>query len=625
MRFIGGKSLLLDDIGKAVGRAETVIDLFSGSGAVAARLAADGRAVTCNDQMYFSYVLLRGTVQIGAEPEFKAFGDSDPISALNGVDPGKFDEEKCFIYRNYSPNGDCRRMYFTQENALKIDAVRQTIEKWRKEELLTEDEYFYLLASLISAVPSISNVAGVYGAYLKKWDRRALNPLILEKPVLRGGSGTAKAFNMKANDLLRSAKADVLYSDSPYNGREYLPNYHVLETIARYDYPEIRGVTGMRDYSEQKSDFCSKAKAPRAFETMFRLADVKRIVVSYSSEGIVPTDEMLRICSKYAEPGSLELREIPYRRYKSRIPNDEEGLAEQIYSFRKRRNPYDKSPMNYVGGKHRLLPRLMRLFPDDVGTAVDLFCGGCDVAANLLADRIIANDANRPLMEMYEKFRRIGGEAAVREVEEIVERYGLSKTNEEGYLRLRADYNASEERNPSELFALVCFSYNHQIRFNSRLEYNNPFGRNRSSFTKAMRENLIRFCGNVRNVEFSALDFRRIDLSGLEKRDFIYADPPYLITTGSYNDGKRGYGGWSGKDDADLFALLDEADARGVRFALSNALSAGGAVNGPLAEWAKKYEIHHLKADYSNSGYNKKDRTSPTDEVLITNCRFPRS
>ena len=148
-------------------------------------------------------------------------------------------------------------MYFRPENALKIDIIRMTIEKWKNNSLISENEYFYLLSALINAVPFVANITGVYAAYLKYWDERTYKSIQLKKPVIINNSQDNECYNLDYTELLNK-NCDLLYADPPYNSREYLPNYHVLETIARYDYPEIYGVTGMRNYDNQKSVFCKK-------------------------------------------------------------------------------------------------------------------------------------------------------------------------------------------------------------------------------------------------------------------------------------------------------------------------------------------------------------------------------
>jgi site-specific DNA-adenine methylase len=115
------------------------------------------------------------------------------------------------------------------------------------------------------------------------------------------------------------------------------------------------------------------------------------------------------------------------------------------------------------------------------------------------------------------------------------------------------------------------------------------------------------------------MNFKSFDISTLGDGDFIYADPPYLITTGSYNDGKRGFEGWSQADDLALFKLLDKANAQGVKFALSNVTEHKGLTNEKLIKWAKKYKIHYINYDYKNCSYHGKNTDKKTVEVLITN------
>lgn len=341
MRFIGGKSLLLDDIMDVIKKntkdVNRVIDIFSGSGAVAGRCKAEGYETIANDVLYFSYCLNRGTLNLNRKPDFAGLTVADPIGWLNSltIDKTSIRPEECFIYQNYSPNANCGRMYFQNKNALKIDLIRITIERWRSEEKINEDEYFYLLAALVAAVPFVSNIAGVYGAYLKKWDVRTYGELTLREPELIASNKACFTCNREGTELLKRISGDLLYADPPYNARQYLPNYHVLETIARYDNPVIKGVTGMREYEEQKSDFCRKGAVKRAFETMIENAQVRYVIISYNNEGLLPTQELSGLCEKYARKGSFRLIEKDYRRYKSKIVNDRKGLCEQIYFFEK--------------------------------------------------------------------------------------------------------------------------------------------------------------------------------------------------------------------------------------------------------------------------------------------------
>lgn len=338
MRYIGGKSELLDNIVGAIGSENcSVIDIFAGSGAVSRRLAELGYHVISNDLLYFSYIVNRGLISYPSEPRFQGLQIKNVVDYLNDITTIDAEKSKCFIWKNYSLHDGCQRMFFQEKNALRIDMIRQTIEMWFLEGSITEEEYIYLLSRLILAVPYVSNIAGVYAAYLKHWDQRSYKDLTLshieENNAIRKEN---TAYNLNYIELLQQASADVLYADPPYNSRQYLPNYHILETIARYDSPDIYGISGMRPYGgEQKSDFCSKSKVYEAFENLIRLADVGKIIISYNNEGLATSEKLTDLCTSYARPGSFELIQFPYRRYKCN-EGSMGGVLEQLFVFRKK-------------------------------------------------------------------------------------------------------------------------------------------------------------------------------------------------------------------------------------------------------------------------------------------------
>lgn len=340
MRYIGGKSLQIDNINSVIASetvsVSSVVDLFAGSGVVSQNFKMLGYRTISNDFLFFSYVLQRGTIALNKKPQFKVLGIGDPIKYLNELkfEDSGLSKSECFIYNNYSPTGSCERMYLQLDNALKIDMIRLTIQKWYQQGLINDDEYYFLLAALINAVPYVSNITGTYGAYLKYWDDRTFNLLKLEEPVLISNGKKNECFNLDYKVLLDKSYS-LLYADPPYNSREYLPNYHVLETIARYDYPEISGVTGMRKYDEQKSAFCKKSTVADAFNTLVRDCKCKYILISYNNEGLLSTSELSDICAQYAVGNSFKLFEYDYRRYKNKIPNNKPGLKEQLYFLRR--------------------------------------------------------------------------------------------------------------------------------------------------------------------------------------------------------------------------------------------------------------------------------------------------
>ena len=276
---------------------------------------------------------------------------------------------------------------------------------------------------------------------------------------------------------------------------------------------------------------------------------------------------------------------------------------------------YIKSPLNYIGGKYKLLPQIFPLFPKHINTFVDLFAGGLDISINIEANHIICNDINKYVIGLFEYFQNLSIDDLINNIYGVINTYGLSKYNREGYNALRIEYNKSHS--PLLLFLLVCYGFNHQFRFNNNGDFNNPFGLNRSSYNTNIEKNLRLMHKAIKDFDFHISNFQEFDLGFMKEGDFLYADPPYLISCGSYNDGKRGFEGWSSKDDQTLFNILDGLNQEGVYFALSNVTKHKGFANETLIQWANKYHVHYLNADYSNSNYQATD--SETIEVLVTN------
>ena len=277
-----------------------------------------------------------------------------------------------------------------------------------------------------------------------------------------------------------------------------------------------------------------------------------------------------------------------------------------------------KSPLNYTGGKSKLLPQILPLFPDKVGTFIDLFCGGCNVGSNVNADKVIYNDYMCQIIELFKNWKDTNLEDTIQYIETQIKKFNLSKQNQEGFLELRKQYN--EYRDIRDLFVLVAYAFNHQIRFNSKGEYNMPFGKDRSEYNKNMKTNLINFITRIQeqNSTFLNKSFDELNVEEFTKDTFVYADPPYLITVASYNEN----GGWNEQMEYKLLEYLDKCSENGIKFALSNVLEMNDKSNDILKKWAqeKGYNVHHLNYTYGNCNYHKLDKTvGLTDEVLITN------
>lgn len=279
---------------------------------------------------------------------------------------------------------------------------------------------------------------------------------------------------------------------------------------------------------------------------------------------------------------------------------------------------YIKSPLNYTGGKYKILDSIIPCFPKNIGTFIDLFGGGFNVGINVKAKSIVYNDHNLFLSQMFKYFQKEGTNV-IDKIYSRIKEFSLSIDNIDGYLTLRSEYNKT--KNILDLFILTCYSFNHQIRFNSRHEFNTPFGKMRSEYNKTIEENLINFLKALqsKNIKFYSKDFTFLYNMDLGENDFVYADPPYLISNASYNDGKRGFKNWGANEEEQLLDLLDYLNGKNVKFALSNVLVHKGLENTKLIGWSKKYNVKHIEKNYNNSSYQRKNKDKETQEVLICN------
>jgi len=342
MRFIGCKTLLLKNIKEVIDdnikEATTFCDIFSGTSTVA-RYFKQWYQIYSNDLLYFSYVLQMATIKNDSIPIFKKlneYGIANPIDYFNSMESYEMEElpkERRFFQNTYAPTGG--RMYINNENALRIDFSRNRIEDWYRDGLINEDEYFYLVGCIVEGIPYVSNTSGTYGAYHKYWEGRSYKRYeLFSLPVYQNFKNN-KCFNCDGVELLKNLKGDILYIDPPYNSRQYLSNYHVLETAAKYDFPQVRGVTAQRSHENNKSQFCQKGKVIGAFSELIGNAQFKHIILSYSSDGLMVFEDIQKIMIKYGKSNTFKVYEIPYRRYKSKMQNEKQGLKEFLFYIEK--------------------------------------------------------------------------------------------------------------------------------------------------------------------------------------------------------------------------------------------------------------------------------------------------
>lgn len=277
-------------------------------------------------------------------------------------------------------------------------------------------------------------------------------------------------------------------------------------------------------------------------------------------------------------------------------------------------NVFYKSPLNYVGGKFKLLPQIVPLFPNNIDTFYDIFGGGANVAVNVEANKIVYNDINLNVVNILDTFNKNDTSKLLIAIDELIEKYQLSKTNAEGFLKLREYYNHTSQ-DPMTLYTLICYAFNYQIRFNNKGEYNMPFGKDRSSFNESLRKKFISFVDRLHdiNILLTNCDFRDFLDLNFESNDFVYCDPPYFNSTATYNE----HDGWNEDNENHLYDFLNMLSNQNIRWALSNNM----AVNTMLQGFCDKfgYKIHRLNTSYGNCNYHKKDKQTKDCEVLITN------
>lgn len=273
---------------------------------------------------------------------------------------------------------------------------------------------------------------------------------------------------------------------------------------------------------------------------------------------------------------------------------------------------YIKSPINYIGNKYKLISQIEPLFPRKINKFIDVFGGSGTVLINTEAEHYIYNDINYYVANIFNGIISQSAEDTISQVEDIIKEYDLSKTNKSGFEKLRDDYN-NGRNDWMTLYTLMCHSFNWQMRFNNHHQYN------RSSFTNRQKDGLIAMKNKIStDITVMSKSFEDIDFSDFDENDLVYLDPPYYNSVGSYNDGKRGFEGWTKEHEIKLLELMTKLHKQGTRFALSNNLKYD---NPYLREWLDDNDfctIHYLKGDYVNCNYHKIDRSKDV-EVLITN------
>lgn len=599
MRFIGNKEGIVVEIYELLkqkgllNKNLTLFDAFCGTGAVSDALK-DSFNLIINDLLKWCVTYTSGRIYAN-ECNFKKLG-FNPIEFFNNNQ----NKIEGFFFKNYSPGGS-KRMFFSQENAARIDYFRKTIEDWKNLDRISRQEYFFLLASLIESVSKVSNTAGVYGAFLKHWDSRALKPIkFIPVPARESNYKKFSYFNRKTEEIISDVDCDILYIDPPYTQNQYGTQYHLIETLILNDQPSISKITGSRFTAPMRSDWSKEYKANILLDKILSKTKAKYILFSYSQDGLISKDFIEASLKRYGKSETYLCKEISYKKYKNFKSRGKKNHFEYLFFIEKKEEEainYE-SPLNYIGSKAKMVSKIKDNLPKKFDSFIDLFGGGFNVGINIKKEKIIYNEINPFVKELVESFRINDTYEYLLYIKKITQKFKLEKANSKSYLKLRDYYNSLplNKRDPRILYTIILYGYNQQIRFNGRFNFNNPVGMR--WFNNKVLEKMISFSRIIKekNISFKCKDYTQL-IGDIKQGDFVYMDPPYRLTQGSYNDGKRGFKGWNIETEKEFINFVDKLNQKGQLFMISYILENENEINLELKSWIKQrgYKTRYIK------------------------------
>ena len=623
-RYIGNKHKLNEWIFSIIQQecsGESFADIFAGTGSVGSFSSKYFKKVILNDILYSNYIIYKAFFKKG---NWNLRRLKSIVYNYNSINPDNLDENYFSKYFG--------KKYFSKSDAKIIGYIREDIEINKK--LLTTKEYDMLLASLIYSTDKIANTVGHYDAYFKK---SSIKDRFLMKLVNPVDISNLSIYRADANTLAKNIKADVTYIDPPYNSRQYSRFYHVLETLTKWDSPKLFGVA-LKPKQENMSDYC-KIGATNRFKELVKDVNSKYLVTSYnntytskssSSKNKISLEELKDILSS---KGQTKIFEKEYRYFntgKTNFNNHKEYLFVTCVNKKK---TIKRSPLFYVGDKYKLMNQLKSLFPKKINNFYEPFVGGGTVFLNIDAQNYFLNDINEHLIKIHNLLFSSSSDTGkfFNDVEKIIVKYNLSQSykkdivpkdlkkafkktyyarfNKEGYKELREKFNSTN--NSLLLYLLLIYGFNRMLRFNRDGDFNLPVGN--VDFNQNVVNSLNDYFDFVesRKIKFSDQDFKDfLSKCSFKQNDFIYFDPPYLITDSEYNKI------WNEDSERKLLSLIDKLHKKNVKFALSNVTVYKGDRNHLLIKWMKKYNVHKIKSNYINYHNNTQKNIK---EILITN------
>lgn len=337
-RYIGNKSRLagrlLELVGARVRPGATVADPMCGTASFSFALRAAGYRVLASDLMTFARQHAVVRLRLARAPAFARLGAGGYAGVLARLEalPGRADG---LMLREYSPGGaptggQPPRGYLTTANAARLDAMLAAVAGWSAAGLLTAEEHALLRHDLVLAVNRVANIAGTYGHFWSKWTDASLQPIRLRPSSFHALRTDHEVRQGRAEDVAASLACDLCYLDPPYTKRQYAANYHLIETVARGDEPPAIGVSGLRPWRDQYSDFCSKLRIRDAFAAIFERADCPQYLVSYSEDGLLGRDELAQFLALH---GSVVCIEFEFPRFRSNQSPLGRTLKEYVFAL----------------------------------------------------------------------------------------------------------------------------------------------------------------------------------------------------------------------------------------------------------------------------------------------------
>lgn len=633
-RYTGSKLKIKDWIKSLIKEhcpnANSFCDIFAGTAIVSDEMLNEYNSFILNDLLYSNEIIYKAFFKNEQYDENKLYMFQDKYQNLN-----KDELESNYVSENFG------NRYFELGDAKAIGYIRQDIED--NKQLLNDREYSILIASLLYSFDKCANTVGHYEAYFKNKniERRFKFELITPYDTLSMHK-EIKIYREDANKLAPQIESDIVYIDPPYSSRQYSRFYHVLENITKWGKPELFG-SALKPAPENMSEYCSSS-AKAAFSDLISKLNCKYIVVSYnntynskskSSENKMLLEDIVDILSK---KGKTQKFEMPFKAFnagKTNIENHKELVfITEVGKFVENKTDVTRSPFFYVGDKYKLMTQLLKIFPNNIDCYFEPFCGGGSSFLNVVANKYILNDIDSYMIKMHNMLNLYSRSPEVfyTILNNIEDKYNLSashrkdivpielkkqyiktyfaKFNKSGYDQMRKDFNENKS-NYELLYTMLIYGFNRMLRFNNKGDFNLPVGNvdlNQNVINSL--ENYFKFCRN-NELHFSTSDFRDFFKNHkFKKNDFIYLDPPYLISSSEYNKL------WTEKDEIDLLNILDDLNAKGVRFAISNLLNSKNKENKIFKDWAKKYNVYDVNSNYINYHDNS---FKESKEVLVTN------